>query len=122
MFQPVNVTGFDGNSCLRQSGTGFSDDEGSLSPPRHTYILEQCGGPRGYLPRGEPTYSDDELAGFNSSDDAIAYASDFAPVRGPYRSRTHTPAARQHRYRSDHPQHSHTIYASHSQHCCPDAL
>lgn len=60
--QTLGVSGFDGATC---TGTaGFSDDEVSLSPPRHSYILEL--GPR-HQAYHTTTHSDDELAALASS-------------------------------------------------------
>lgn len=144
-FQPAaNSSGYDvGNSCLelrsQTTGAGFSDDEGSLSPPRHTYILEQCNisgsGPRlitgsgNYINRiNESTYSDDELGGFNSSDDAISYPNTESSFRH-HRNRigTHPQSSRQHQQRQHHRSephtaHTYTIHAPYTQHYCPDAL
>ncbi|KAJ8960751.1 hypothetical protein NQ318_020044 [Aromia moschata] len=62
--QTLGVAGFDGRSC---GGAGFSDDEVSLSPPRHSYVLEL--GPR-HAAYHAAACSDDELA-LTSSDDAV---------------------------------------------------
>lgn len=123
----AGAAGYDRNSCLelrsQTTGAGFSDDEGSLSPPRHTYILEQCrGGSGNYINRINETYSDDEIGGFNSSDDAITYPNE-RHYRHNRRIGTHPQTTnRQQRHRSDNTPHTYTIYTPHSQHYCPDAL
>lgn len=60
--QTLGVSGLDG-----RGGPGFSDDDVSLSPPRHSYVLEL--GPRHAAYHS--ACSDDELA-FTSSDDIAA--------------------------------------------------
>lgn len=61
--QTISFTGLDGRNYRN---TGFSDDEISLSPPRHSYILDL--GPRHAAYHS--VCSDDDLA-LTSSDDAI---------------------------------------------------
>lgn len=67
-----NVGVDDGGELPARDGANFSDDEVSLSPPRHSYVLE-------FGPRHQAYHtacSDDELA-ITSSDDAIGLAGDF---------------------------------------------
>lgn len=138
-FQPVNVTGFDGPIRSGPSA-GFSDDEGSLSPPRHSYILEHGTRHQHHHSAG---YSDDELA-LTSSDDAIAFSGDFCNYEpsthvhhesaGPHYHHHghHEPGRRarsssQGRHRSEHSHHSHYTTLTHpshhtTQHYYPDAL
>jgi hypothetical protein len=117
-LQTVGFAGLDGRSC---GGPGFSDDEVSLSPPRHSYVLEL--GPR--RSAYHAACSDDDLA-ITSSDDAIGLAGNFCDyespayaLRGPEAALCQLSGRRprsssQGRYRYHHHAHSH--------HYCPDAL
>lgn len=71
--QTLSFAGVDGRIGAGRNPAGFSDDEISLSPPRHSYVLEldhRHHGPAAAGPVYHAVCSDDDLA-FTSSDDAI---------------------------------------------------
>lgn len=116
--QTIGLAGIDGRN--NGTGPGFSDDEVSLSPPRHSYVLEL--GPRHAAYHA--SCSDDELA-ITSSDDAIGHPGNFCDYESTaYAVRTLDPTCQQFacrrprsssqgRYRYQHP---------HPHHYYPDAL